>query len=31
VRFQAGDYQQADASSGMQDGGRVAFQRLSQE
>jgi hypothetical protein len=31
VRFQAGDYQQADASDGAKDGGRVDFQRLSQE
>ena len=31
VRFQAGDYQQADESTGTQDGGRVEFQRLSQE
>jgi hypothetical protein len=31
VRFQAGDYQQADTSEGPQDGGRVVFHRLSQQ
>ncbi|HTK64463.1 MAG TPA: polysaccharide lyase family 7 protein [Pseudonocardia sp.] len=31
VRFQAGDYQQADASAGPQDGGRVVFHRLTQQ
>ena len=31
VRFQAGDYQQANASSGTQDGGRVIFHRLIQQ
>jgi len=30
VRFQAGDYQQANASGGPQDGGRVIFHRLAQ-
>jgi hypothetical protein len=31
VRFQAGDYQQANESSGAQDGGRVTFHRLVQQ
>jgi hypothetical protein len=31
VRFQAGDYQQADGSGGPQDGGRVIFHRLAQQ
>jgi len=31
VRFQAGDYQQADDSAGPQDGGRVLFHRLAQQ
>lgn len=31
VRFQAGDYQQANRSAGPHDGGRVVFHRLSQE
>ncbi|WP_445183369.1 polysaccharide lyase family 7 protein [Pseudonocardia sp. Cha107L01] len=31
VRFQAGDYQQANSSSGPQDGGRVVFHRLAQQ
>jgi hypothetical protein len=30
VRFQAGDYQQANASGGPQDGGRVVFHQLAQ-
>jgi hypothetical protein len=30
VRFQAGDYQQADESHGPSDGGRVVFQRLAE-
>jgi hypothetical protein len=31
VRFQAGDYQQANASAGPQDGGRVILGRLAQQ
>ena len=31
VRFQAGDYQQADDPGGAQDGGRVIFHRLAQQ
>jgi len=31
VRFQAGDYQQANDSRGPQDGGRVIFHRLAQQ
>jgi hypothetical protein len=31
VRFQAGDYQQAEDSSGPQDGARVLFHRLAQQ
>jgi hypothetical protein len=31
VRFQAGDYQQANSSGGPQDGGRVIFHRLAQQ
>jgi alginate lyase len=31
VRFQAGDYQLADAPSGAQDGGRVVFHQLAQQ
>jgi len=31
VRFQAGDYQQANQSHGPQDGGRVVFHRLAQQ
>jgi len=31
VRFQAGDYQQANDSGGPQDGGRVIFHRLAQQ
>lgn len=31
VRFQAGDYQQANASAGPQDGGRVIFHRIVQQ
>jgi hypothetical protein len=31
VRFQAGDYQQANDSAGPQDGGRVIFRRLAQQ
>ena len=31
VRFQAGDYQQANESAGPQDGGRVLFHRLAQQ
>ncbi|HEX4358290.1 MAG TPA: polysaccharide lyase family 7 protein [Pseudonocardia sp.] len=31
VRFQAGDYQQADDPGGPQDGGRVLFHRLAQQ
>ncbi|MDT7749430.1 MAG: hypothetical protein QOD96_3092 [Pseudonocardiales bacterium] len=31
VRFQAGDYQQADDPAGAQDGGRVIFHRLNEQ
>jgi hypothetical protein len=31
VRFQAGDYQQANASGGVEDGGRVIFHGLAQQ
>jgi Alginate lyase len=31
VRFQAGDYQQADAPGGADDGGRVIFHRLAEQ
>jgi hypothetical protein len=31
VRFQAGDYQQANNSAGTQDGGRVVFSQLAQQ
>lgn len=31
VRFQAGDYQQADTPGGADDGGRVTFHRLTQQ
>ena len=31
VRFQAGDYQQADTPGGANDGGRVTFHRLTQQ
>ena len=31
VRFQAGDYQQANTSHGPQDGARVSFHHLSEQ
>jgi len=31
VRFQAGDYQQANDSAGPEDGARVVFHRLAQQ